>query len=218
MLKSGDMTSIKRSAARDQIKDLIFQRILEGYYKPGDRLIELQIAEELNTSQAPVREAFRYLEAMKVVVTEPYKGTRVRTVTDQELRESSQVRSALEQLAAELAAPRLKGEIAALENEARKFMAAAKKKDFATYSEHDIAFHRLIVEASGNALLQSLWESVVLETRFRKTLAKIGEERLVEFGTAHLPVIDRLREGDGKGAGKTLKALICKFHGLEKDA
>ncbi len=208
---------MKRAAARDQIRDLLLQRILDGYYQPGDRLVELQIADELSTSQAPVREAFRYLEAMKVLVTEPYKGTRVRSVSDRELRESSQVRAVLEQLAAELAAPKLKGDVKELENEARKFMAAAKKKDFAAYSEHDIAFHRLIVEASGNELLQSLWESVVLEMRFRKTLDKIGEGRLLEFGEAHLPVLDCLKEGDGKAAGKALKGLICKFHGLEKD-
>lgn len=208
---------MKRAAARDQIKDLLLQRILDGVYQPGDRLLELQIAQELNTSQAPVREAFRYLEAMKVVVTEPYKGTRVRCVSDRELRESSQVRAALEQLAAELAAPRLKGDVKELENEARKFMNAAKKKDFAAYSEHDIAFHRLIVEASGNELLQSVWESIVLELRFRKTLDKIGETRLVEFGSAHLPVLDCLKAGDGKAAGKALKGLICKYHGLEKD-
>lgn len=208
--------SIKRAAARDQIKDLLLERILDGTYQPGDRLIELQIAEELNTSQAPVREAFRYLEAMKVVVTEPYKGTRVRSVTDRELRESSQVRAALEQLAAELAAPRFGGDVKELENEARKFMAAAKKRDFGAYAEHDMAFHRLIVEASGNEILQSTWESIVLEFRFRKTLDKIGEGKLVEFGSAHLPVIDRLKDGDGKGAGKALKGLICKYHGLDR--
>lgn len=210
--------AIKRAAARDQIKDLLLERILDGTYKPGDRLIELQIAEELNTSQAPVREAFRYLEAMKVLVTEPYKGTRVRSISDRELRESSQVRAALEQLAAELAAPRFKGKVKELEQEAREFMAAAKKKDFATYSEHDMAFHRIIIDASGNEVLKTVWESVVLESRFRKTLTKIGEGMLVEFGNAHLPVIDRLKDGDGKGAGKTLKGLICKYHGLDTES
>src|SRR5262249_48313484 len=146
---------------RDQIKDLLLERILNGTYKPGERLIELQIAEELKTSQAPVREAFRYLEAMRVIETEPYKGTRVRAITDQELKDSSQVRAALEQLAGELAAPHLKDATKELEAEARQFMAAARKKDFAAYSEHDIAFHRLIVEAAGNELLRTVWESVV---------------------------------------------------------
>ncbi len=206
---------IKRAAARDQIKDLLLERILNGTYKPGTRLIELQIADELNTSQAPFREALRYLEAMRVVETEPYKGTRVRLISDRELEETSQVRAALEQLGAQLAAAHFKGDVAELEAEARKFMAAAKKKDFATYSAHDIEFHRMIIKASGNEVLLSMWESIVLESRFRKTLSKIGEANLVHFGTEHLPVIDRLKEGDGKGAGRLLKNLICKFHGVD---
>ena len=78
-----------------------------------------------------------------------------------------------------------------------------------------MAFHRLIVEASGNELLLSLWEAVVLESRFRKTLSKIGEEQLVDFGQAHLPVLKELAAGDGKSAGKLLKGLICKYHGLK---
>lgn len=207
--------ALKRSSAAVQVKELLLERILDGTYKPGERLIELQIAEELQTSQAPVREALRYLEAMRVVETEPYKGTRVRIVTDKELEESSTVRSVLEQLGCELAAPKLKGNCAELEEEARKFMAAAKKKDFALYSQHDIAFHRLIMQAANNQLLLSIWESVVLESRFLRTLAKIGSENLVEFGTAHLTVLEALQKGDGKAASKAMKNLICKFHGLQ---
>ncbi len=83
--------AFKRESAREQITKLLLERILNGTYKPVERLIELQIANELETSQAPVREAFRYLEALKVVETESYKGTRVRIISDRELEESSQI-------------------------------------------------------------------------------------------------------------------------------
>lgn len=207
--------SFKRASTREQITQFLMDRILDGTYKPGERLIELSIANELNTSQAPVREALRYLEAMRMVVTEPYKGTRVREVTDRELKESSQVRASLEELGAELAAANLKGNVARITEESKMFMKAAKQKDVQKYSQHDIEFHRLIMEASGNQLLMSIWESVVLETRFRRTLSRIGEEQLVEFGEAHLPVIEALEEGDGKKAAAILKNLICKFHFLD---
>lgn len=81
---------------------ILLDRILDGTYKPGERLIELQIANELNTSQSPVREALRYLEALRVVETETYKGTRVRSISPRELQESSQIRAALEELGAQL--------------------------------------------------------------------------------------------------------------------
>lgn len=206
----------KRASTREQITQFLLERILDGTYKPGERLIEMQIANELNTSQAPVRESLRYLEAMRLVVTEPYKGTRVREVSNRELEESSQVRVALEELGAELAGPHMKGQVERLEIEARLFMKAAKEKDVRAYSQHDIEFHRIIIEASGNQLLLSIWETVVLENRFLRTLNRIGKDQLTEFGEAHLPVIDALREGDGKKAAMLLNHLICKFHFLKE--
>lgn len=202
----------QRASTREQITQYLLERILDGTYKPGERLIELNIAAELKTSQAPVREALRDLEAMRVVVSEPYKGTRVREVTDRELEESSQVRIALEELGAQLAAPHLKKNVARITEEAKLFMKAARQKDVQKYSQHDIAFHRLIMEASGNHLLLSIWENVVLETRFRRTLSRIGEDQLVEFAEAHLPVIDALEAGDGNKAAAILNNLICKYH------
>jgi DNA-binding GntR family transcriptional regulator len=203
---------LKRASTREQITQLLLDRILSGALKPGERLVEMQIANELNTSQAPVREALRYLEAMRVVESQPYKGTWVREISDRELAESSQVRAALEQLGGELAAKHLKGDVSALEAEAKKFMKAAKAKDFPKYSKHDIEFHRLIMEAAGNQLLLSIWEQVVLEARFRRTLEKIGEENLYHFGEEHLPVIEAMRAEDGKLAGKLLYELIHRFH------
>ncbi|MBC7997134.1 MAG: GntR family transcriptional regulator [Leptolyngbya sp.] len=206
----------KRASTREQITQFLLERILDGTYKPGERLIEMQIANELNTSQAPVRESLRYLEAMRLVVTEPYKGTRVREVSNRELEESSQVRVALEELGAELAGQHMKGQVERLEIEARLFMKAAKDKDVRAYSQHDIEFHRIIIEASGNQLLLSIWETVVLENRFLRTLNRIGKDQLTEFGEAHLPVIDALRDGDGKKAAMLLNHLICKFHFLKE--
>jgi DNA-binding GntR family transcriptional regulator len=208
---------IKRSSAREQIVQILLDRILDGTYAPGQRLIELQIAKELNTSQAPVREAIRYLEAMKVVETETYKGTKVRSISAKELEESSQVRASLEELGGQLAAANIEAELGALQQEADQFMEAALKKDVKSFSQHDIEFHRLIMKASQNSLLLSIWESVVLESRFRMTLKTIGENQLTEFGQAHLPVLEALKNGNGKEAGKLLKNLICKYHFLKND-
>jgi len=209
--------TFSRSSAREQIKQILLDRILSGHYKPGERLIELQIANEFKTSQSPVREAFRYLEALRVVETETYKGTRVRAITPKELEESSQVRAILEELAGQLAAPNLKNNVKRLEQEAEQFLLAAKDKDESAYTLHDIEFHRIIMEASNNHLLLSIWESVVLESRFRLTVKSIGENKLCEFADAHLPVLEALRLGDGKAAGKLLKNLICKFHFMHQN-
>src|SRR5664279_3052332 len=100
---------VHRDSVRDQIKRVLLGRILDGAYKPGDRLLELQIAREFDVSQGPVREALRELEALRLVESQTYRGTRVRGVNAQEMREAYQVRSCLEELAAKLAAPSFKG-------------------------------------------------------------------------------------------------------------
>src|ERR671939_1882452 len=98
-----------RSTLRDHIKDVIVERILDGFYGPGDRIVEIRVAEELGVSQAPVREALRELEMLRLVVSEPFRGARVRDVSPDEIAEAYPVRAALEELAARLAAQRLAG-------------------------------------------------------------------------------------------------------------
>src|SRR3546814_186449 len=90
----------------EQIKDLLWERIADGTYPPGDRLIETRIARELGVSQGPVREALRQLAGMGLVVFEAHRGCRVRRVDQDELDEVSVVRAALEETAARLAAGR----------------------------------------------------------------------------------------------------------------
>jgi DNA-binding GntR family transcriptional regulator len=89
-----------RSNLREQIKDVILQRILDGDYEPGARLVETRIAQELGVSQAPVREALRDLEQLGCIVHEPFRGCSVRAFSARELLEAFPVRAALEALAA----------------------------------------------------------------------------------------------------------------------
>lgn len=203
----------KRQSTRDFVREHLMERILAGTLKPGDRLVELQIAQELGTSQGPVREALRDLQGLGLIEQEPYKGTRVREITDREIEEAYLVRSVLEQLAAELAAPKLKGNVEALKKEADAFVAAAKKKDLKNYSAHDMEFHRRIIEAADNNLLASMWNTVVLESKFRITLkSRIGEDELENLANAHLPIMHALEAGDGTEAGRLARELICTFH------
>lgn len=207
----------RRQSARDYIKETLLTRILDGTYAPGERLIELQIADELGTSQGPVREALRDLEALGLVESQSYKGTRVREITEQEIEDSYQVRSVLEQLAAELAAPKLKDKTQPLCKEVEAFRQAAAKRDLKRYSHHDMEFHRLIVEAAGNELLSQLWNSVVLESRFIATIKqRIGESELERLADAHLPILHAIQAGDGARAGQLARELICTFHSAKQ--
>src|SRR5699024_5848711 len=98
--------TLERTVMREQIMELIISRILDFSYQLGDRVVENRLAQELNVSQPPVREALRDVEAMRLIESEPFRGAKVRATTAEELAETYPVRAALEALAGELAAPR----------------------------------------------------------------------------------------------------------------
>jgi DNA-binding GntR family transcriptional regulator len=92
---------VQRRSLKDQVRQQILERILKGRYLPGQRLREVALAEELNTSPIPVREALRELASLRIVESEAYKGVRVRQVTPNELVEAYELRAVLESYAAE---------------------------------------------------------------------------------------------------------------------
>jgi DNA-binding GntR family transcriptional regulator len=202
--------SLNRAVLSDQVKEILLKRILDGEYSPGDRLVEMHIAQEFEISQAPVREALRELEALGFVESEPYRGTRVRAVTKSELTEIYPVRAALEEVAARAAAVRLAGNVEALEAELEAMHAAAEKGDLYEEVRHDVEFHRLIIEASGNRVLQDMWRSLRIEARTLISVLKvhIGGYELAEM---HRPVLEALAEGDAEKAGLLLRKHVEYF-------
>jgi DNA-binding GntR family transcriptional regulator len=202
--------NLNRTVLREQLKEILLKRILSGEYKPGDRLVEMQIAQEFEISQAPVREALRELEVLGFVESEPYRGTRVRAVTRAELTEIYPVRAALEEVAARLAAKRLAGHVEALRAELAAMHAAAEKGDLDEQVQHDVEFHRLIVEASGNRVLQDVWGSLRIEARTLISILKteIGGHEIAEM---HRPVLEALAEGDAERAGLLLRQHVEYF-------
>jgi DNA-binding GntR family transcriptional regulator len=188
---------------RDQIRRVLVQRILDGYYKPGDRLVELQIARELKTSQGPVREALRELEALRLVESETYRGTRVRALSEREMEDAGRVRGVLEQTAARWGAAALQRESAPLRAALEAIRAAAAIRDADAYAVRNMDFHRLIVEASGNRVLLRVWDSLMLEVRTRIGLSQRDID-MVFAAETHVPIVEAFERGDGETAGRLL--------------
>jgi DNA-binding GntR family transcriptional regulator len=211
------MTVVARVVLREQVKELMLARILDGSYQPGERLVETRIAQELGTSQAPVREALRDLELLRFVESEPFRGARVRAVSPEELTEIYPVRAALEEVAAREAAVRLGGAVDALEAEIAAMHVAAEAGNLHALAEHDATFHRLIVEASGNGILVDVWKSLRIEVRTAITALRAGLDGH-EIAELHRPVLDALRDGDPERAGLTLRRHVEHFGELVKGA
>lgn len=195
---------LPRANLSQLIRDQLLNRIMRGELNPGNRLIELKIAAEYSTSQAPVREALRELEAMGVIETLPNKGARVRTITNKELGELYDVRAQLEsyatQLVTELGVP-LKSK---LKDVVRAMKKAAREGDSIAFASHNSHFHRIIVVSSGNSVLLELWETLNVQARTMTNVTR-SKRNLMDLANSHLVIIEAIASGKPSSANKVAR-------------
>ena len=184
-----------RRALRHDVRDGLVRGILEGEFGPGDRLIEMHIAKEYGTSQGPVREALRELEMLGFVRSEPHRGTYVRDPWQRGMLELYELRGALEEFAARMATPRLQDDVSALQAEVDAMAAAAVADDVHATVEHSERFHRLIIEASGNQLLETVWSSLSITDHTALTMVT---PRAGPQDDRRVPSADRRRHRRGR--------------------
>ena len=133
---------------RDVVFQTLRQAILKGELKPGERLMEIQLAQKLGVSRTPVREAIRKLELEGLVLMIPRKGAEVAEITIKDLEDVLEVRAALEELAVCDACENITEEqILALKEAADNFQAALESDDLVKCAETDMAFHEIIYSA-----------------------------------------------------------------------
>ena len=197
--------ALSRSVLADQVKDRLLDGILSGRYPPDSRIVETQIARELGTSQAPVREALRGLEALGVVEITPFRGARVRRPTRRELLEAYVVRSTLETLAARLAVPLMTdADIDELSGHVDAMQAAARAGDGHAVAEADARFHGRIVELGDNGALLRVWRSLEPFSRTYITLVVPGADPRWS-ADLHVPILAALRERDAEAVAAALE-------------
>ena len=140
---------------RDVVFNTLRQAILRGELKPGERLMEIQLAERLGVSRTPIREAIRKLELEGLVIMIPRKGAEVADITEKSLRDVLEVRKALEELAVQLACEKItQEELEELEKAGENFKKVLNRsKDITEVAEADVRFHDVIYMATDNQKL-----------------------------------------------------------------
>lgn len=142
---------------RDVVFNTLRKAILTGELKPGERLMEIHLANRLGVSRTPIREAIRKLELEGLVIMIPRRGAEVAQITEKSLKDVLEVRRALDALCVELACERITEEGKVKLREAcSEFEKATKTGDVTAIAEADVALHDIIVEATGNARLIQL--------------------------------------------------------------
>ena len=203
-----DVGNVSRDVLADQVKDRLLTAILAGRYPPDSRIVETRIARELGTSQAPVREALRGLEALGIVEITPFRGARVRRPTADQLLEAYAVRAELEGLAARLAVPLLTDDdLDGLAGLVDEMQAAAGRHDLHAVATADSSFHGRLVELTGNDTLGRVWRSLEPFSRTYITLV-VPDADPQWAADLHPPVIAALRTRD---PGLVVAALRVHF-------
>lgn len=200
-MKDFEMTIDEYLPLRDVVFNTLRRAILKGELEPGERLMEIALANRLGVSRTPIREAIRKLELEGLVVMIPRKGAEVARITEKDLRDVLEVRTSLEKLAIELACDRVTDEdIRDLRETCQAFADSLDNEDLTEIAEKDVAFHDVIFRATKNArliqILNNLREQMY---RYRLEYLKDKEShpRLVE---EHQKILDAIVKKDKERA------------------
>jgi DNA-binding GntR family transcriptional regulator len=164
----------KRPTLMSQALQEIREAIRKGKLKPGDRLVETQLAEEMYISRFPIREALRYLEKEGLVETKPFKGTYVAKLTERDMEELYSLRSAIEEFAIRILIKHINAEkIKKLESIFDSMQQASKNEDLDKLISEDFRFHQTICELSDHRKLLEVW--AIQERKIRPAQKAIRE-------------------------------------------
>lgn len=212
-----------RKVFREEIRNTIRESIFKGELRPGDRIIETYWAKEMGVSQGPVREAIRDLEAMGLVETVPFKGSRVRSLTEKDIQDNYSVRICLESKSIRDAINVLTDEqLNELTVQLQEILVqmddCASRGDLREFTDCDTAFHRAIINATGNEVLLKLWEQCNMRNWFVVS-ALTDAESLKQLQSSHQRLFAEICVRNEEAATATIERHLTNLmDGFMKDS
>ena len=188
---------------REVVCESLREAIRKGVLRPGERIMEIKLAEELGVSRTPVREAIRKLELEGYVIMMPRRGTYVASMSIRDINEIFEIRTALESLSNGLAAERITDEeLESLQRLLVMIGGYVEEGNMDKIVEMDIEFHDLLYRAARNSRLVGIISNLREQlTRFR-TLSMSYPGRLETTLEEHREIVEAIAEGDVKRAKK----------------
>ena len=210
-----ELPALERASLRRRASDVLRAAIVDGRLRPGDRLKEVELAEQLGVSRAPIREALRQLEHEGLVATLPYRATEVLGVSQEEIDEVLvPIRLTIESFAFRKAMPLLTGgDFAGLAGIVEGMRASGARGDVDALAAHDVRFHELVIERSGQPHCLQIWRSIEPRVRayFRRDAP--AHPRPDELADEHQELLDALAGGDETRLLETLTRHIHHYFG-----
>jgi DNA-binding GntR family transcriptional regulator len=187
------------------LRDVVFQTlreaILRGELEPGERLMELPLAQKLGVSRTPIREAIRMLELEGLAVTVPRKGAEVARMTLKDMEDVLEIREVLDELAVKLAIEKISAEQLELLRVVKKeFERNTKSRDVRKIAESDVQFHDIIYEATDNPKLVGMLSNFQAQAyRYRVEYLKDATSYPVLI-REHEAIVEAIETKDAKKA------------------
>ena len=207
------MAALRPITLVDQVVDAFIKAATEGHILPGDRVVEADIANELNVSRVPVREALRLLESQGIVVNTPYRGMRLMEVDGKRLHQILMVRSSLEQLAVrdlKTVYRRDPGVLSEMEAALTEMKRAAEQKDAFALARSDTAFHRALCRTGGNDVLLRIWETLARKLTIIFGLAALRED-IDWIYREHVELFRLIKGAGARAIDKALHDHIVRY-------
>ncbi len=210
---------------RDVVFNTLRQAILTGELKPGERLMEIHLANKLGVSRTPIREAIRKLELEGLVTMIPRRGAEVAQITEKSMNDVLEVRRALDALCVELACERITPEdTERLKLACETFEAAVRTRDIKKVAQADVELHDIIAQATGNQRLVQLINNLseqMYRYRFEYIKDISQHQRLID---EHRMIYDSIVKKDKEAASQAAhvhidnqkKAIIAQIRSEKK--
>jgi DNA-binding GntR family transcriptional regulator len=211
-----DHASRLRPLAAESLVELAYgsirESIIAGRFAMGEHLVESRIAEELEISRGPVREALRRLGQEGLVEERPRRGTFVREISADDFVDIYNVRIAIETAAVRLVTAR-RPDLAPVEETIRRLGGAARRRQVAKAVEFEFRIHEQLCELSENGYLLGVFRSLAGPVRMALALDDAAYEQLEDLVPEHEVLIDAIRSGDGERAATALREHIVSTVG-----
>ena len=201
MFKKNKRTTLEAQALK-QIKNAIGS----GRLRPGDRIVEEDLAKKMGMSRFPIREAIRALEREGLLVSVPFKGAHIRQLDEKDLEELYALRSGLEELAIRILMDRItKEKVERLESIVKAMEQATKEGMVEKLISDDVKFHRTLCQLSGNRRLLEIWMTLENQLRSFIALEELSYKKENQLAITHYPILDAIKSADTHLAEKSIR-------------
>lgn len=201
-----EIAALERSTLAVSVADLLRESIANGRITPGSRVVEAEVAKQLNVSRGPVREAFRILETEGLLESHPGRGSFVTQTSERDIREVYSLRCILEEEAFRLAVKKRTDEdIHRLEKILEAMFTAANNGAHAKVLDLDLEFHRQIWEIADHQRLKNVLKELTTQIRMYIAVQTNIYDDLAAGVADHQILLDSIRDRDEKVGTQTLR-------------